>query len=130
MDEFSRRDSDFRNRIRDYMSNRRIPYNEYGQVRKRMAEQMAHPVGEDIERFLCRQFVENMMISRFVDEVYAEDQVIYRKLMDVLRSHDVDEREIREEAATKVTNVVEGTVDYEIALQNAMREVRKRRGLL
>ena len=30
---------------------------------------------------------------------------------------------------SKIKNVSEGTVDYEIALQDAMREVRKRRGL-
>ena len=40
------------------------------------------------------------------------------------------EQAIREEAASKVKNVREGTVDYEIALQNAMRDVKKRMGLI
>ena len=38
-------------------------------------------------------------------------------------------RAIREEAAAKVKNVREGTVEYEIALADAVREVKKRRGL-
>ena len=50
--------------------------------------------------------------------------------MEVLRGHDVDEQEIRAEALTKVKNVREGTVDYEIALQNAVKDVKKRRWLL
>lgn len=130
MEEFVRRDMDFRNRIKDHMSHRRIPYGEYGRVRSAMAEESGHPLGDDIERFLCRQFIENMMISRFVEEVWSEDKELHRKIMDILRDNDVNEAEIREEAMSKVKNVREGTVDYEIALRNAMRDVKKRRGLI
>ena len=70
------------------------------------------------------------VISPNIDEVYEEDRVIHKKVMEVLRSHDVDEREIREEAMAKIKNVAEGTVDYEIALQNAVKAVKKRRGLI
>ena len=130
MEEFMRRDSDFRNRIKDEMSNRGIPYDRYGEVRKRMSEEMDHPVGDDIERFLCRQFIECLMISRFVEEVYADDRVLHRKIMEVLRGHHVDEREIREEAASRIKNIAEGTVEYEIAMQKAVKEAKVRRGLI
>ncbi len=130
MEEFRRQDFALRDRIRDYMAVRKVPYNEFGRTKKRLAEEMDHPIGDDIERFLCRQFIENMMITPNIEEVYEEDQVIHRKVMEVLRSHDVDEREIREEAVTKIKNVQEGTVDYEIALQKAVKDVKKRRGLI
>lgn len=130
MEEYTRQDYEFRNRIKDHMSLRSIPYGDYGRIRSAMAEETGHPVGDDVERFLVRQFIENMMISRFVDEVFAEDRDMYKKIMDVVRSHDVDEAEIRTEARTRIKNVREGTVDYELALQGAMREVRKRRGLI
>ena len=130
MEEYRRRDFQLRERIRDNMSRRQIPYSQYGKVRKRVSEEMDHPTGDDVERFLARQFTESMMISRFVEEVYEEDRVIYKKIVETLKSHDVDEAEIREEARTKVKNVREGTVDYEIALQEAMKDVRKRRGLV
>ena len=130
MEEYLRRDYAFRERVKDRMERRGIPYREYSKVRQRMSDEMGHPVGDDVERFLCRQFVENMMISRFVEEVYEEDEVIYKKLIEVLRGHDVNEQEIREEAASKIKNVRPGTMDWEIALQHAVREVKKRRGLL
>ncbi len=130
MEEYRRRDFQLRERIRDNMARRQIPYSQYGKVRKRVSEEMDHPTGDDVERFLARQFTESMMISRFVEEVYEEDRVIYKKIVETLKSHDVDEAEIREEARTKVKNVREGTVDYEIALQEAMKDVRKRRGLV
>ena len=130
MEEFLRRDMSMRDRIRDHMAARNVPYSDYGRVRKRMAEEMNHPSGDDIERFLCRQFLENMLITPNIDEVYSEDREMHKKVMEVLRSHDVDERAIREEAQSKVKNVREGTVDYEIALQKAVKEVKKRRGLI
>jgi len=130
MEEYVRRDMSLRDQIRDHMAHRKIPYNEYGRTKKRMAEEMDHPIGEDVERFLGRQFIENMLISRFIEEVYADDSDMYKKVLGVLRGHHVDEREIRDEAVAKIKNIDEGTVDYEIALQRAVRDVKKRRGLL
>lgn len=130
MDEFMRRDAAFRNEVKDLMARRRIPYDQYGQTRKQMAEERHHPLGDDVERFLCRQFIENLLISPNIEEVYADDKDLYGRVMEILRAHDVDEREIRDEAIAKVKNVKEGTVDYEIALGDAIREVKKRRGLI
>lgn len=130
MDEYVRRDNELREHIRDEMADHAIPYSEYGRTRKRLAEEIGHPLGDDVERFLCRQFIENLLISPNVDEVYEEDRVLYKKVMEVLKAHDVDEAEIREEATARIKNVQEGTVDYEIALQEQVRQVKKRRGLI
>lgn len=130
MEEYLRRDNELRERIRDEMAEQSIPYDEYGRTRKRLAEEVGHPLGDDVERFLCRQFCENLLISPNIDEVFGEDRVIYKKVMEVLKSHDVDEGEIREEAIARIKNVQEGTVDYEIALQEQVRQVKKRRGLI
>ena len=40
------------------------------------------------------------------------------------------ERALRAEAREKIANIAEGTVDYEIALSKAIREVKKRHGLI
>lgn len=130
MEDYLRRDGDLREAIRDHMANESLPYNEYGKTRSKLAESWGHPVGDDVERYLVRQFVENLMISPNIDEIYEEDRVIYKKLMEVVRSHDVDEEAIREEARGKIKNVAEGTVDYEIAMRNAVRDVKKRKGLI
>lgn len=130
MEEYLRRDMELRDRIKDHMATRNIPYDEYGRTRKQLSEELGHPMGDDVDRFLARQFIENLLISPNIDEVFTEDKELYKKTIEVLRRHDVDEREIREEAVSKIKNVREGTVDYEIALQNAIRDVKKRRGLL
>jgi hypothetical protein len=130
MEEYQRRDIALRDSVREHMSNRGVPYDQYGKVRGRMAEEWGHPTGDDVERFLARQFIENFMISNFIEEVYGEDRAIYKQIMEILREHDVDERALRNEAKEKIQNIPEGTVDYEIALSKAVREVKKRHGLI
>ena len=130
MEEYRRRDSALRESVREHMSRRSVPYDQYGRVRGQMAEEWGHPTGDAVEKFLARQFVENFMISRFIEEVYGEDRVIYKKILEILVAHDVDERAIREEAKDKIRNIPEGTVDYEIALSGAIKEVKKRYGLI
>jgi hypothetical protein len=70
------------------------------------------------------------MISPSIDEVYGEDRAIYKKVMEVLKSHDVNEDEIRAEAVSRMKNVQEGTVEYEVQLQEQMKQAKKRRGLI
>lgn len=130
MDEYLRRDAAFRNQVRDYMDRRNLPYGEYGRARKQLADSQKHPLNDDVERYLARQFVEVMMYSRFVEEIFSEDRDMYKKCIAILREHDVDEREIREAAKARIKNEREGTIEYEIAMQKAVRDEKKARGLL
>ncbi len=130
MNDFIRRDASLRERTKDRMAADGMSYSEFGSARKKVAEASNHPVGDDIERYLVRQFVECLMVSRFVEEVYAEDTVIYKKLMDVVRAHDVNEDALRDEASSRIKNAKPGTVEYELAMQEALREVKKRHGLM
>lgn len=130
MEEYLRREMDLRETVRENMARQNIPYDRYGQIRGRIASERNHPTGDDVERYLARQFVENFMISRFVDEVFSEDRIIYKRILEVLRDFHVDERAIRDEAREKVKNIAEGTVEYEIALSRAIKEVKKRHGLI
>lgn len=130
MEEYLRRDNTLRENVREHMSRRGIPYDKYSKVRAQVADEMGHPTGNEVQRFLARQFVEGFMISRFVEEVYGEDGDLMRRIRGILESYDVDERAIRDEAREKVKNIPEGTVDYEIALNRAIKEVKKRHGLL
>jgi hypothetical protein len=130
MEEYLRRDMELRNNARDMMSRAGIGADQYPKIRSRMAEEWRHPTGDDVERFLARQFVEAYMISRFVEEVYTADHELWKKTLTLIKFHDVDERELRDEARGLIKNINEGTVEYEMAFSRALRDVRKRRGLI
>ena len=85
MEEYSRRDFALRDAVKEHMSRHGVPYDQYGRTRSRMAQDWGHPTGDDVERYLARQFVENFMISNFIEEVYGEDKDIYKAIMEILR---------------------------------------------
>ena len=62
--------------------------------------------------------------------VYLDDGPIWRRVVDILRSFDVNEDDLREEAKGLIKNLREGTVDYEIAFEKALRDVKKKKGLI
>ena len=130
MDTFLKRDLDLRDAVKDTMSTRSIPYDRYSKVRSEIAEAWGHPTGESVKKYFARQFVENFMISNFILEVYSDDEMLFRKILEIIRSFDVDERGLRDEAKEMVKNATEGTVDYEIAFAQALKEVKRRHGLL
>ena len=130
MEDYTRRDAQLRDDIKSHMSDRGISYDQYGKTRTALAESRGHVLGEDVERYLARQFAENLMISPNVDEVFSDDKAIYKKLIAVIKGHDVDEERLREDARARVKNIKEGTVEYEIALENALRDVKKRAGVM
>lgn len=129
MESYLRRDNDLREAVRDQMERKNIPYDQYGKVKGSIAEDWAHPTGDEVDRYLARQFIENFMISNFVGEVFTEDRELFKKLIDVLGGFDVDERALRAEAEERIKNVKEGSVERQDALNRALREVRKRHGL-
>ena len=130
LEEYLRRDMALREEVREHMAAHAVPYDEYGRTRGKIADAMGHPTGDDVERYVSRQIAENFMISRWIDEVFAEDRDLYKKIVSIIVEFDVDERALRTEAQEKVRNIPEGTVDYEIALSKALREVKKRHGLI
>lgn len=130
MEEYLRRDNDFRNAVKNRMASLRLPHDTYSRVRREMSAEWNHPTGKYVESFLARQFIESFMVSKFVDEVYEEDKFLIKKIKQVLIGHNVDESEIADEAKEKIKNIAEGTIDYEIALSNAIEEVKRRKGLI
>lgn len=129
MESYLRRDNDLREAVRDQMERKNIPYDQYGKVKSAIAEGWGHPTGDEVDRYLARQFIENFMISNFVGEVYTEDRELFKKLIDVINGFDVDERALRAEAEERIKNIKEGSVERQDALNRALREVRKKHGL-
>ncbi|GDX80940.1 hypothetical protein LBMAG42_27510 [Deltaproteobacteria bacterium] len=129
MESYLTRDNDLREAVREMMERKNIPYDHYGKVKGEISEQWGHPSGDDVDRYLSRQFIENFMISNFIGEVFTEDRELYKKLLDILKGFDVDERALRAEAEERIKNVKEGSVERQDALNRALREVRKKHGL-
>ena len=130
MEEYLKRDRMLRETVRERMARLSIPYDSYSKIRREQAQEWNHPVGNKVEHYLARQFLESFFLSNFVDEVYSQDNVIRTRILELLQDFDVDEQALRDEAREKVRNIQENTVEYEIRFNQALKEVRKRHGLI
>ena len=130
MESYLTRDNDLREAAREMMERKNIAYDHFNKVKAEIAESWGHPSGLEVDSHLARQFLENFMISRFVGEVYTDDGVLYKKMLVILKGFVVDEGALRAEAEERIKNVKEGSVERQDALNRALREVRKKHGLI
>ena len=128
--EFLRRDSQITKETKDRMNKSSVSFDQFGKQRSKLAKREKHPIGNDVEKYLSRQFIESFMMSKFVDEVYAEDSYLYKTIIKILETYHVNEEEIREEAKLLIKNIKQGTVEYEMSLSDSIRAVKRKKGLI
>ena len=130
MDDYLRRERRLRSEVQDYMASRKISYDRYGEIRKMKAQEHNHPVGDKVISYLASQFTEMFMNSASVEEVYADDREIRGKVFAILKKHNVNESELRDEAKAKLKHLKENSLEFQIRFPEALQEVRRKHGLL
>ena len=115
--------------VRDFIALNQIDYDRRGEIRREKAKERNHPTGDRVMPYLAGQFNQMIMNSPNFDEVYSLDTVIRAKIFEVLRKHNVNENELREEARNKLKHLDENSMEYQILYRDAIAEVRRKRGL-
>jgi hypothetical protein len=116
-------------RAKDLVASRGLPQTEYPRIRKLVAEESGIKIGDDAIDYLLDQLVEMLMHSSHVDEVFAEDYELRRKMRDPLRKQIVEEQAFEQEVRGRLKHVQEGTGLWEIEYRRMMEDIRRRKGL-
>ena len=128
--EYIRTDRELTENAKDFCEKKGWPLSSYHKVKRRLADQRRFIIGDDAMEYIMEQLIRTFMHSQFVEEIFAEDHELKRKMRQVLKRHTEIEDEIDEEARAKIKNLQEGTRDWEIEYARAMAQVKRRRGLL
>lgn len=111
------------------LQDRGLPQSEFNRVKRLTAEQKGIKVGEEMMDYLLDQLIEMLMHSSNVDEVFAEDHALRRRMRPVLKKYlDVDEA-LDAEVRGKIKHVQEGSRTWEIEYQRVMGDIQRRKGL-
>jgi hypothetical protein len=129
LNQYIRDEQEVSDRAKDFVAARGLPQSEYGRVNKLMAEERKMKVGEDAIDYLLDQLVEMLMHSANVEEVYAEDYVLRRKMREPLRRQLGEEQELQAEVRAQLKHVKEGTALYDVEYRRVMEEIKRRKGL-
>ena len=127
--EYRRRDREILERAKDLAAERGLDYSRAHRLRQRLAAQQGFGLGEDAYEYLVGQLLEMFLHSRNIDEVYAEDHELRRKIVPVLRKHTELEQDLDRQVRARIQNLSEGTAEFDIEYQRVMARIREQRGL-
>lgn len=129
MKEYLRRERQVMEEAKNRMEIRGLPYSQLGKMKSAVARDLQIPVGEDMLPYLLEQLLVMLMHSQNVEEVFAEDLDLRKKMTAIMRRHLDVEGDLDKEVRSKIKNLQEGTATFEIEYQRAMDELKRKKRL-
>ena len=127
--EYIRVDKELTERAKDILEIRGLPHAQLGRTKRQLADQREFGLGEDGITWICNQLVETFMQSKHVDEVYADDVALRRKVKDIVRKHMAVDDEIDQEVRQRIKNLQEGTAAWDIEYQRVLEQIKQKHGI-
>jgi hypothetical protein len=116
-------------KTRDLLARTGRGQNEFGKVREQLAEHQGIKVGDETLDYLLDQVVAMLMHSSHVEEVYAEDIMLRRRMTPIFKKHMQADSDVDTEVRAQLKHLKEGTPAWEIEYSRALEAVKRRRGL-
>src|ERR687883_1472340 len=115
---------------REALERRGYDHSRFNQVKREMADVRGFKMGDEGIDYIINQMIEFLLISRNVEEVYAEDTTLRKKIYQVFKKHlDVDE-DIDREARARLKHLSEGTQAWDVEYQKTVEQIRRNKGLI
>lgn len=116
-------------KAKDMLQTRGLPQSEFSRIKKLAAEQKGIKVGDELMDYLLDQLIEILMHSGNVDEVFAEDHALRKRMRPILKKHLEVEEALDNEVRSKLRHMQEGSRPWEIEYQRLMGDIQRRKGL-
>jgi hypothetical protein len=129
LEQYIRDEQSATERAKDLVASRGLPQTEYQRIRKLVAEEKGIKIGEDAIDYVLDQLVEMLMHSANVEEVFAEDYVLRRKMREPLRKQVGEEQDLQAEVRERLKHVQEGTALWEVEYRRTLEDIKRRKGL-
>ncbi|MHB1846832.1 MAG: DUF507 family protein [Deltaproteobacteria bacterium] len=115
---------------REALERRGYDHSKFNQVKREMADVRGFKMGDEGIEYVIGQMIEFLLVSRNVEEVYAEDNVLRKKIFQIMKRHlDVDE-DVDREVRSRLKHLQEGTSAWDIEYQKTLEQIRRNKGLL
>lgn len=114
---------------RDALTRKGLSAERFAQVKRGLAEARHHKTGEEGAEYVIGQMLEALMHSRNVEEVFAEDHEMRKKITDTMRKYLGIDEEIDREARSRLKNLREGTPDWDVEYERIVSQLKRARGI-
>ena len=127
--EYQRLDREITDRAKDTLEQRKLAYSELGKIKRTLADERGFGLGDEATMWIANQILETFMQSNHVEEVFADDAVMRRKMREVLKKHMAVDEELDTEVRRRIKNLAEGTQTWEIEYARVMDQMKRKHGL-
>jgi len=127
--EYLRLDRECTEKAKDLLQKRNLPYEHFGKVKRQIAAEKGFSLGDESLDWITTQIIESFMQSPHVEEVFADDATLRKRMTDILKKHMQIDDEIDAEVRRRIKNLEEGTATWEVEYQKALDQIKKNRRL-
>ena len=127
--EYLRVEREITDKAKDLLQKRNLPYEQFGKVKRSLANEKSFGLGEEGLEWMTTQIIESFMQSMHVEEIFAEDAALRKRMVDILKKHMLVDDEVDAEVRRRIKNLEEGTATWEVEYQKALEQIKKNRRL-
>jgi hypothetical protein len=127
--EYLRVEREITDKAKDLLQKRNLPYEQFGKVKRSLANEKSFGLGEEGLEWMTTQIIESFMQSLHVDEIFADDAGLRKRMVDILKKHMLVDDEVDAEVRRRIKNLEEGTATWEVEYQKALEQIKKNRRL-
>jgi hypothetical protein len=127
--EYLRVDRELTERAKDILEIRGLGYSAFGRTKRHLADQKDFGLGEEGINWMATQILELFMQSAHIDEIFAEDKDLRRKIKEVLHKHMAVDEELDREVRQRIKNLQEGTNAWDVEYSRVMDQMKKKHGI-
>jgi hypothetical protein len=115
---------------REALERRGYDQSRFNQVKREMADVRGFKMGDEGIEYVIGQMMEQLLVSRNVEEVFSDDLSLRKKFFGIFKRHlDVDD-EIDREARARLKHLQEGTTAWDVEYGKTIDLLRRSRGLI
>ena len=127
--EYLRLEREITDKAKDLLQKRNLPYEQFGKVKRSLASEKSFGLGDEGLEWMTTQIIESFMLSMHVEEIFADDATLRKRMVEVLKKHMLVDDEIDAEVRRRIKNLEEGTATWEVEYQKALDQIKKNRRL-
>jgi hypothetical protein len=127
--EYIRVDKELTERAKDILEIRGLPYSHLGRTKRQLADQKDFGLAEEGLSWIANQMLEAFMSSRHVEEVFAEDVILRRKIKDICKKHMQVDETIDQEVRDRIKNLEEGTAQWDVEYSKVLEQIKHKHGI-
>jgi hypothetical protein len=127
--EYIRVDREITEKAKDVLQKKNLPYEQFGKVKRALAGEKSFALGDEGLEWMTTQMLESFMQSPHIAEIFSDDNVMRKRMADVLKKHMQVDDELDEEVRRRIKNLQEGTSTWEVEYGKVLDQIKRNRGL-